>query len=107
MSDDPLADVTIAAAFSALAVAITYRPLLGPAVVVAAVPRVVDPLLAGLGGGQQLHDGRLLEVRAGELPAGSPGPGDQLATGGQTYLVRSWRPADGSRQVWLLDAVPA
>ena len=107
MSDDPLADVTITAVFSALAVAISYRPQFGAAVVVAAIPRVVDPLLAGLGGGQQLHDGRLLEVRGGDLPAGSPGAGDQLTVGGKAYLVRSCRPADGSRQVWLLDAVPA
>jgi hypothetical protein len=107
VSADALADLAIAATFAALAMEGDYTPAVGEAITVKLVPRAGDSVLAGLGGGQQLHDGLQAEVRVADLPAGSPAAGDVITVGGRDYRIRSWRHADVSRLLWLLDAVPA
>jgi|APTNR8051073442_1049403.scaffolds.fasta_scaffold08234_5 hypothetical protein len=107
MGIDALADAALAGVFDCLAVTIGYEPRAGDSVTVRAVPRVPNLVLAGLGGGQQLHDGLLVEVRVADLPAGAPAAGDVIDSEGGRFRVRSWRHVDGLRQVWLLDAVPA
>jgi hypothetical protein len=106
VSLDPIADAALDAAFAALAVTVTYEPLLGVPLTVPAQRMKPAQVLDGLGGGRQLHDGLIAHVRAADLPAGAPAPGDRITAGGKDYRVRSARCADAQGLVWAIEAVP-
>lgn len=84
-----------------------YRPVFGAPQEIKVVPRAADLLLAGLAGGQQVHPGMAVEVRAQDIPSGTPGDGDQVDLAGARFRVRSARLIDIARDLWLLDLVPA
>jgi hypothetical protein len=107
VSADPIADAALDATFAALAVTVTYAPTAGQPVVVYAHRIRPAQVLDGLGGGRQLHDGLIVQIRAGDLPEGAPAPVDLITAGGKTYRVRSAHYADAQALIWSIEAVPA
>ncbi len=107
VSGDAIADAAIAATYAALGRTATWVPVYGPAFTLPVHLGHAPQLLDGLGGGQLPADGMIAEVRAADLPAGSPGDNDQLLLGERRWRVRSARYKDANRLIWLLDCVPA
>jgi hypothetical protein len=107
VSLDPLADAALDATFTALAVTVTYQPLLGAPLTVDLHRLKPVQVLDGLGGGRQLHDGLIVQIRASDLPEGPPVAGDLITADGKTYRVRSAQYADAQGLVWAIEAVPA
>lgn len=107
MSLDAIADAAIAATYTALGLTATWVPAYGAAFMLPVHLGQTPPLLEGLGGGRLPADGIVAEVRAADLPAGSPGDNDQLLLGERRWRVRSARYKDANMLIWLLDCVPA
>ena len=106
MSLDAIADAALDATFAALAVTLTYMPTTGQPVVVYAHRVRPAQVLDGLGGGRQLHDGLIVQIRAADLPEGAPVAGDLIVVDNRRYRVRSAHYADSARLIWEIEAVP-
>lgn len=107
MSGDAIADAALAASYGALGLGATWLPVIGPSFTLPLHLARTPPLLDGLGGSRHPADGIVAEVRAADLPPGSPGDNDQLLLGERRWRVRSARYKDANMLVWLLDCVPA
>ena len=107
MSVDAIADAAIAATYTMLGLSATWVPVYGAAFTLPVHLGQAPQLLDGLGGSRHPADGIVAEVRAADLPAGSPGDNDQLLLGERRWRVRSARYKDPNMLVWLLDCVPA
>jgi len=89
------------ATFAAFGIDATYTPAAGEPVPVRVIAKRPDTIV-GFGDGRIHAETATFEVRASEVA--SPQPGEQLAVGGDTFVVQGEpERRDPDRLVWTLD----